>query len=195
MKHWLLLLLSLTLSITAPSLQAAATAEALARYKAWHDVCLQGDLSKIDTQIGKFEKQLNANPKDVLAKAFLGSAYALRAKYGKWGPTKLKYLKRGKKLMEEAVTSAPTDARVRMVRAIAYYKIPERFRVRNTAITDFKGLVPLARAGGGLRVSERQAILYHAALAFREEGVAGAQELMTLCRKLDPKSEFGRLAK
>ncbi|MDQ8191892.1 hypothetical protein [Roseibacillus persicicus] len=181
-------------SLAIGGLPAEATAEALGKYRAWHDVCLQGDVKTIDLQIDKFEQQLAANPKDSLAKAFLGSACALRAKFGKWGPTKLSFLKRGRKLMEEAVAASPTDARVRMVRAIAYYRIPKRFGVRDTSVADFQALVPAAKAGGKLTKGERQAILYYAAHAFREEKVAGSEELLTLCRKLDPNSEYGKLA-
>ena len=174
---------------------AATTAEALTEYRAWHDVCLQGDVNQIDVQIAKFEQQLASNPNDSLAKAFLGSCCALRAKHGKWGPTKLKFLKRGRKLMEEAVASSPNDTRVHMVRAIAYSKIPKRFGVRSTAVKDFRTLIPVARSGKNLTKSERQAILYYAALTYREEKIAGSETLMAACKQIDPASKYGRLAR
>lgn len=195
MLFWKIGFLGLALCFFAGNLSAASNAETLAKYRAWHEVCLQGDVDKIDREISKFERQLTTNPNDTLAKAFLGSACALRAKYGKWGPTKLKFLKRGRKLIDEAVASSPSDARVRMVRAMAYSRIPERFGVRSTAIKDFQTLVPIAKVGKNLTESERQAILYYAALAFREEEMAGVPELMSLCKKIDPSSEYGRLAK
>ncbi len=71
--------------------------------------------------------------------------------------------------MEESVRSSPTDPRVRMVRAIAYSRIPKRFRVRDDAIRDFQSLFPIAQDEGTLTKSERQATLYHAALTYREE--------------------------
>ena len=195
MQKWTLSILSLAFFIFSANLTAANTTEALAKYRSWHDVCLQGDVKKIDAQIDKFEHQVATNPKDTLAKAFLGSACALRAKYGKWGPTKLKYLKRGRKLMEGAVASSPKDARVRMVRAIAYSRIPKRFKVKSTAIKDFQTLIPLAQSGENLTPSERQAILYYAALTYRSEKLTGANELMAQCKKIDPKSKYGRSAK
>lgn len=175
-------------------LGAATTAETLTKYRAWHDLCLGGKVKEIDLQIEKFEQQLAANPNDSLAKAFLGSACALRAKHGRWGPTKLKFLKRGRRLMEEAVAASPADARVRMVRAIAYSKIPQRFGVRDQAVSDFQALLPAAKGAGNLTKGERQAILYYAALTFREENLTGADELMALCRKLDPASRYGLAA-
>lgn len=182
--------------LSATSLSAATTAKRLSTYRAWHDVCLQGDVKKIDAEINKFEHQLATDPEDSLARVFLGSAYALRAKHGSWGPTKLKFLKRAKANMEQAVRAAPSDARVRLVRAIGYYRIPKRFGVRETAISDFKQLVPLAKdERNGLQKSERQALLYYASEAFREENVEGANELRKLCHQIDPTSRYGQLTR
>lgn len=182
--------------LPAMALGAETSAAKLATYRQWHDVCLQGDVAQIDVEIAKFEKQLEADPKDALARVFLGSACALRAKYGKWGPTKLKYLKRGKSFMEEAVRAAPNDARVRMVRAIGYYRIPKRFGVRDTAVSDFKQLIPLAKdLKNDLTKSERQALLYYASEAFREEKIAGASELRKACHQIDASSRYGQLTR
>ena len=165
-------------------------------YKRWHDVCLAGDTKQIDVQIGKYEVRLARNPKDQLARAYLGSACALRAKHSFWGPTKAKFLKRGRGLLDAAVSGAPDDARVRMVRAIGYYKVPKRFGVRPVAINDFKRLIPTAkRPGGKLTTREFQAVLYYAFLTFSEEGEPGAGELRKFCHRLDPKSDYGKLTK
>ena len=195
MNRWKACFLALSLGLLPGAWAATTHAETLTKYRGWHDVCLQGNVKQIDVQIAKFEQQLANNPKDSLAKAFVGSACALRAKHGKWGPSKLKFLKRGRKLMEEAVTASPSDARVRMVRAIAYSKIPKRFGVRDIAVKDFQALLPATKKGDSLTKSERQAILYYAALTYREEGLTGAEELMNRCRKLDPHSKYGRVAK
>jgi hypothetical protein len=165
-------------------------------YKRWHDVCLAGDTRQIDGQIGMYEARLARDSKDQLARAYLGSACALRAKHSFWGPTKLQFLKRGRALLDAAVLSAPDDARVRMVRAIGYYKVPRRFGVRPVAINDFKRLVPVAkRPGGKLTTRECQAVLYYAFLTYSEEGEPGAEELKTSCHRLDPASDYGKLTK
>ncbi len=191
----LLVLITIFVFGATRSVSAAASAATLTKYRDWHNICLEGNVPKIDRQIEKFEQQLVTDPKDDLAKAFLGSACALRAKHGRWGPTKLKFLRRGRKLIEEAVASSPSDGRVRMVRAIAYYRIPKRFGVRNIALQDFDTLLPLAQAGGNLRKGERQAILYYGALAYREDKRSGAEKLLELCHQIDPNSNFGRLTK
>lgn len=165
-------------------------------YKKWHDVCLTGGTKEIDAEINKFEARLAANPGDHLARAYLGSACALRAKAGFWGPTKLKYLKLGQRHLNDAITAAPNDPRVRMVRAIGYYRVPKRFKVRPTSISDFKKIVPVARnPKGGLKSNERQAILYYAHLAFTEEGEPGAAKLKADCHRIDPASPYGKLTK
>jgi hypothetical protein len=165
-------------------------------YKKWHDQCMTDDTERIDVQIAKFEGRIAANGKDQLARAYLGSACALRAKASFWGPTKFKYLNRGKAYLEAAVAGAPRDPRVRMVRAIGYYKVPERFGTRATSVKDFEFLIPIAKEGkAGLKVNERQVILYYASLVFAEEGKAGAGELRKICHGLDPESRYGKLTK
>lgn len=178
-------------------LGSATAAETQAElYKKWHDACLAGGTEEIDAEIKKYEARLAAKPDDHLAQAYLGSACALRAKAGFWGPTKLSFLKRGEKLLNGAVAAAPKDARVRTVRAIAYFRIPKRFKVRATSIADFKVLIPVAKSSkGSLKTNERQVILYYAYLAFSEEGEASATELKTLCHKIDPASAYGKLTK
>ena len=192
MRSWRSHLFTFVLFCSGSLLFAASTAEEMSSYRAWHDLCLQGDVKVIDQQITKFEQRLTSNPEDHLAKAFLGSACALRAKYGKWGPTKLKYLNRGRKLANSAVASAPSDGRVRMVRAIAYSRIPSRFGVKDIAVQDFQALIFLAKSGEGLTKCERQAILYHAGKTFQDEKIEGAAELFALCKQIDPHSSYAQ---
>lgn len=165
-------------------------------YRKWNDACLVGDTKQIDGYIRKFEECLASDPDDDLARAYLGSACALRSKAGFWGPTKLKFLNLGRKHLDDAVARAPEDARVRMVRAVGYYRVPKRFNVRATSIADFKILVPIAENGkAGLKINERQAILYYAHLAFLEEGEPDAASVKARCHRLDPGSKYGKLTK
>lgn len=165
-------------------------------YLEWHNLCLEGGTREIDLQIKRYEAQLHADHDDQLARVYLGSACALRAKASFWGPTKLKYLKRGQTLMDEAVQASPADPRVRMVRAIGSYKVPKRFNRRKIALADFETLVPLAsQSTSSLKTNERQAILYYAWLTFKEEGHQDADKAKELCHQLDPHSNYGKLIK
>lgn len=165
-------------------------------YREWNDACLVGDTNQIDAYIRKFEERLASDPNDHLALAYLGSACALRSKASFWGPTKLKFLTLGRKHLDDAVAKAPKDARVRMVRAVGYYRVPKRFGARSTSIADFKILIPIAEKGeAGLKINERQAILYYAQLAFLEEGDPDAASVKAKCHGLDPGSKYGKLTK
>jgi hypothetical protein len=166
------------------------------QYLAWHNECLSGKTRTIDAKMKAFEQCLKTNPNDHLATVYLGSASALRAKASFWGPSKLKYLKRGQKLMDAAIKAAPNDPRVRMVRAIGYYKVPKRFNCRKTSIKDFETLLPIVEHKPSLLlINERQAILYYAHLAFSEEGHDDADRVKKLCHQLDPKSKYGKLTR
>jgi hypothetical protein len=165
-------------------------------YKNWHDVCLKGKVDDIDKQIAKFEARLKEDPNDNLAKVYLGSSQALKAKYSKWPLTKLKCLREGEKSLDSAVEQAPDDARVRMVRAIAGYKVPKRFERRPTSLLDFEYLIPIAKdPKGRLKKNECQVILYYAHLAYGEDGRDSAERLKKLCHNLDPNSTYGELTK
>ncbi|MFK7910177.1 MAG: hypothetical protein AB8F34_06190 [Akkermansiaceae bacterium] len=163
-------------------------------YLEWHNKCLEGKTKEIDAQIDQFEAQLEVDENDHLARAYLGSACALRAKASFWGPSKLKFLNRGKKLMDEAVNSAPGNPRVRMIRAIGYYKVPKRFGKRAISVSDFEKIIQAATKGThGLEINERQAILYYASLAFEEEEHKDAAKVKKLCHQLAPDSKYGKL--
>lgn len=190
MHHALRFLALLCLLAAGPALASPE------QYKEWHDVCLAGDTDQIDAQILKYEAKLAANAKDQLARAYLGSACALRAKSSFWGPTKLKFLNRGRACLDDAVAGAPNDPRVRMVRAIGYFRVPKMFNMRSISIDDFKKIIPVTRdKKSDLKPNERQVILYYAHLAFSEEAEPGAAELKAECHRIAPDSYYGKLTK
>ena len=165
-------------------------------YHQWHNICLNGDSDQIDAQIKLFENQLKTNANDQLARVYLGSAYALRAKASFWPITKLKYLKRGEKFMDEAVHKAPKQPRVRLIRAIASYKIPKKLGRRKVAIADFEKLTPIASDNASdLENKERQVILYYAWLTFKDAKHPSANEAKTRCHSIAPSSKYGKLTR
>lgn len=163
-------------------------------YYQWHNICLKGDSKEIDTQIKRYEARIKTNNNDQLARVYLGSACALRAKSSFWITTKLKYLRRGQSLMDEAVAKAPQEPRVRMIRAIGSYKVPKRFGRRKIAVADFEKLLPIASDKSfELQTNERQVILYYAWKTFEEEGHRDAAKAKSLCHQLAPHSKYGKL--
>ncbi len=165
-------------------------------YHQWHSICLTGDTAQIDAQISRYEAKLRIRPDDHLAQVYLGSACALRAKASFWMLTKLNYLKRGQRLMDEAVVKAPAKPRVRMIRAIASYKVPKNFGRREIAVADFEKLASIAvNEQTNLADNERQVILYYAWLTFKDEKHPQANKTKRLCHSIAPTSKYGKLTK
>ena len=178
-------------------LAGLAQADRIRDYHEWQQACVNAkDAGTIDGYIAKFRQCLDSNPGDHLARVNLGSAYTLRSAETFWGPKKFDYLKKGGKLMDEAVTAAPNDARVRFLRAANAFRVPQRFGRRQVAVADFEILLPVAIQGGqGLSVRERQAMLYFAWQTFAEEGKADdAEKARSACHRLDPQSGYGQKA-
>ena len=173
----------------------AGWADRAGDYHEWQQACVNAtNAGEIDGYIARFQARLKADPKDHLAKVNLGSAYTLRSSKSFWGPKKMEYLKKGGRLMDEAVAAAPQDPRVRFLRAANSYRVPRRFGRRSVAVEDFKVLMPVATEGGrGLSVRERQAMLFYAWKTFEEEGhAAEAAQAKTACHQLDKTSWYGR---
>ncbi|MBK1826087.1 hypothetical protein [Haloferula rosea] len=172
-------------------------ADDVSDYREWHEKCLATDDAKvIDGYIGRFQARFDADPSDQLAKVYLGSAYTLRSAASGWGPKKLEYLKKGGRLMDEAAGAAWHNPRVRFLRGANGYKVPKRFNRRPVAVEDFTYLMPIAIKGGhGLKLRERQAMLYYAWRTFDEEGHKEmATQARTHCHQLDPSSWYGKEA-
>ncbi|MEP4076962.1 hypothetical protein [Haloferula sp.] len=181
--------------LTCLLLTIAVRADRVNDYHEWQQACVNAkDAKVIDGYIARFQSRVDADPKDHLAKVNLGSAYTLRSAESFWGPKKLEYLKKGGKIMDEAVAAAPKDVRVRFLRATNAYRVPKRFGRRPVAVADFQILMPVAIKGGhGLKMNERQAILFYAWRTFQEEGrVADAAKAKVGCHRLDKGSWYGK---
>lgn len=180
----------LTLLLLATTCLAKTRSE---QYLEWHRQCLYGDKATIDARIADFENRLHQDPSDQLARAYLGSAHALRSRASFWGPTKLKHLKEGQKLLNSSVAAEPNNPRVRMVRAIGFYHVPPKFGMRPAALADFAILTPKAKkTSSTLSKNERQAILYYAYLAHKEAGTSKTNELRKAAHTIAPHTWYGQ---
>lgn len=169
-----------------------------ADYQAWHEQCLAAKNTKpIDEIIVRFQAVVDADPKDHVAKVYLGSAYTLRSAESGWGPKKLEYLKKGCRIMDEAVAAAPADPMVRLVRGVNSYRLPKRFKRRPLAVEDFTVIVPIAEVGTkGLSDSDRQVIFYYAWRTFKDDGKKEeAEKARKACHEIAPDSWFGNEAR
>src|SRR5436309_15469367 len=85
---------------------------------------VRGDNQAVEKCITALEMALRDQADNQLARVYLGSAYTLRSRDMGFGPSKLAMLKQGLATMDEAVSAAPTDPHVRLVRALATDSLP-----------------------------------------------------------------------
>ncbi|CAN5163984.1 hypothetical protein BH20VER2_BH20VER2_18180 [soil metagenome] len=141
---------------------------------------LAGDAAAVEECIVKLEAILQTQPKNQLARVYLGSALTLRSRDLGFGPSKLKVLKHGVAVMDEAVAAAPEDAKVRLARALTTQALPFFLGRASTSRQDFAALVEMAqRPGSKIAPGDLQIIYYNAALGAKKNGDrARAAELL-----------------
>ena len=106
---------------------------------------LRGDQEAVTRCIEKLETALKSDPKNQLARVYLGSSYTLRSRDLGFGPNKLRTLRHGLVLMDEAVAAAPDDPKVRLARALTNAALPRIFGRAGSSEKDFELLVEMAK--------------------------------------------------
>lgn len=140
---------------------------------------LAGDKAAVVECISKLEAVLKTDKGNQLARVYLGSAYTLRSRDLGFGPKKLESLNHGIALMDEAVSSAPDDVKVRLARALTTQSLPFFSRRAASSRKDFEMLANAAqRSPEKFKEGELQVIFYNAGLAAKVAGNhAGAAAL------------------
>jgi hypothetical protein len=134
---------------------------------------LKGDAAAVVQCIAKLETLLASEPKNQLARVYLGSAYTLRSRDLAFGPGKLQMVRRGVAVMDEAVAAAPDDAKVRLARALTTQSLPFFLGRAESARSDFTMLAETAeRTPGKFEAGDLQIIFYNSALAAKKRGDA-----------------------
>jgi tetratricopeptide (TPR) repeat protein len=132
---------------------------------------LTGDKEAVEQCIARLEEVLAQQPGNQLARVYLGSAYTLRSRDLGFGPKKLQALRQGLAMMDEAVTTAPEDQKVRLARALTTSALPAILGRAASSRKDFAVLAEQAmRAPGTLGAGELQVVFYHAGLAAKATG-------------------------
>ena len=140
---------------------------------------LMGDKQAVEQCISKLEEGLRAQPKNELARVYLGSAYTLRSRDLGIGPKKLQTLRHGLRVMDEAVANAPDDPKVRLGRALTTQALPGIFGRADESRKDFLQLAEMAKTTPAkFSASDLQIVFYNAGLAAKANGnTARAEEL------------------
>ena len=160
--------------------------------KAW-----DGDKKEVKALTTDLERWTKDEPMNYLLLAYLGSAYALDSRDAWIGPSKLSYLKKGDKALDDAVQGDPSNPAVRLLRAMNYYELPAMFGKHRAAHDDFqyligqlKGTMPMPYA---LKPDTLQAIYYYAGLSdiqFSQE--PEAKDAWQTGLALAPQSKLGQ---
>ncbi len=134
-----------------------------------HDLGVEGSESAVDQAIEILEALLKDSPENALARAYLGSAYTIKARdVALW--SKRRWAERGAEALDAAVKAAPLNPRVRLVRAINSYNLPRILGRHGEAKEDFAFLLQAVESHPeSLGDDLKRAIYFHAgAFALRE---------------------------
>jgi tetratricopeptide (TPR) repeat protein len=138
-----------------------------------HNEAVNGDEDATDKAIQFFEEFLEQHPDDELARVYLGSAYSLKGRDIGFGPSALEALRTAEDYMNTAVSNAPDDPKVRLIRAINFLQLPAIFNKRSIARDDLQALLkrvrdPQDEAAQNLSTPVKQVIYLYAGEALRQ---------------------------
>ena len=132
---------------------------------------LAGDKEAVEQCIDRLEAAVKSQPNDQLARVYLGSAYTLRSRDMGFGPKKLKVLRQGVAVMDEAVAAAPSDPKIRLARALTTSALPGILGYAAASRKDFEELADLTkRTPEKFEKGDLQIVFYHAGLAAEKSG-------------------------
>jgi hypothetical protein len=132
---------------------------------------LAGDKDAVTQCIDKLEAVLVSEPHNQLARVYLGSSYTLRSRDLGFGPRKLQALRRGLALMDEAVTAAPEQPKIRLVRALTTSSLPAFLGHAGSSRKDFEQLAQIAQTTPAkFEPGDLQIVFYNAGLAAKTNG-------------------------
>lgn len=179
MRHIILVPLTL-LAAAAVAVAFAASVPTEQQITELYRRALAGDKEAVVECINKLERVMETDSGNQRARAYLGSAYTLRSRDLGFGPKKLETLNHGIALMDEAVSSAPDDVKVRLARALTTQSLPFFTGRAGLSRKDFETLAAAAqRSPASFDEGELQIVFYNAGLAANRNG-SRAQAVMLL---------------
>ena len=140
---------------------------------------LAGDREAVNACIAALEKLLAAQPNEQMARVYLGSAYTLRSRDLPLGPAKLRALRKGIALMDEAAAAAPENGNVQLTRAVTNEALPVFLGRRKVARQQLEQLVAqIEKEPAKLAPADQQLLYLNAGEAAKKAGdPARAREL------------------
>jgi tetratricopeptide (TPR) repeat protein len=162
--------------------------------KMYHDLGAAGNDKAVDRAFEIFGKALTLDSSNVVALAYRGSLWTLRARSSWWPPNKLTYLKRGGDDLDEAVSMDPGNIMVRLIRGISGMGLPGFLGRLPKSLEDF--IVILRHPEFPEQRKELKVVVfYYAGLACkRADDYEKARDLFKKALSVFPGSEFARKA-
>jgi tetratricopeptide (TPR) repeat protein len=133
-----------------------------------HNEGLGGNTDAVWEANSVFEKLRKDFPSQPIAAAFHGSIMSLIARDESNPMTRFQWANRGLKLLDEAVASAPSDNRIRMLRGSIANRLPEQFFHRTkTVIEDYLFLIDEElRSPGSISKDTYEKLIYELGEAY-----------------------------
>ena len=119
-----------------PATPVIAAQTALESAIALHDAGRAGDKAATEQAVKAFLELMKAEPGNAMAVAYLGSSYAITARDSRSVTDKVRYTNRGLRFLDQAVTMAPDDFTIRLIRASVAGNLPAMFGRSETAVED-----------------------------------------------------------
>jgi tetratricopeptide (TPR) repeat protein len=158
----------------------------------YHDNAAAGDADAVDKGFRCLDRLLTIDTINVVALAYRGDLWAMRARDSWWPPNKCSYLRKGAAELDLAVGMAPDNMMVRMLRGMNALAAPGFFGRLSIALEDFIVLLKhpaFPEQSKELRVS----IYYYAGVAHkRADDYDKARELFKKAISILPDSDFAR---
>ena len=154
------------IGIATPGLTAT-----LADAIALHDAARDGDEEAVEPAIEMLTALNRADPENVEVVAYLGSSYALVARYETSWFVRWHNGRKGLKLLDQALEHAPENFTVRMVRASVYREMPTFLGYADDAIEE---MLALHRIFSSLNTPSKN--MAEAMVPFYEHLIANAPE-------------------
>ena len=129
---------------------------------ALHDAARDGDGDAAGEAVETLERYLKRFPEDGEARAYLGSAYALRGRDASSVVNRMRYTNRGLRHLDRALDAAPRNFTVRIVRAQVNASLPAMFERGEAATEDMLALDEIFRARPSPRTAGWMAGIYEA---------------------------------
>ena len=112
---------------------------------ALHNRAREGDEDATGKAVEQLERYLDRFSKDGEARAYLGSAYAMKARDASSVANKTRYANRGLRHLDRALDAAPRSFTVRMIRANVNSSVPKMFGRGDAAREDMLALDEIYR--------------------------------------------------